>query len=71
MGDQAYTTGHIQVKTQRSNKRCVHLWWISETPLNQSFQWNVRGRTAWCETNKDIGSMQKWRFIYTDSQYYL
>jgi len=27
--------------------------------------------TAWCETNIVIGSMQKWRFMYTDSQYYL
>jgi len=26
------------------------------------------GGTAWCETNIVIGSMQKWRFIYTDSQ---
>ena len=29
------------------------------------------GGTAWCETNIVIGSMQKWRFIYTDSQSYL
>jgi len=29
----------------------------------------VRG-TAWYETNIDIGSMQKWRFIYADSQSY-
>jgi len=27
--------------------------------------------TAWCETNIVIGSMQKWRFVYTDSQSYL
>jgi len=26
------------------------------------------GGTAWCETNIVIGSMQKWRFMYTDSQ---
>jgi len=29
------------------------------------------GGTAWCETTVVIGSMQKWRFIYTDSQSYL
>ena len=28
------------------------------------------GGTPWCETNIVIGSMQKWRFIYTDSQSY-
>ena len=27
------------------------------------------GETAWCETNIIIGSMQKWRFIYTDSNF--
>jgi len=29
-----------------------------------------RGGSAWCETNIVIGSMQKWRFIYTDCQSY-
>ena len=28
------------------------------------------GGTAWCKTNIVIGSMRKWRFIYTDSQSY-
>jgi len=28
------------------------------------------GGTAWCQTNIVIGSMQEWRFIYTDSQSY-
>jgi len=28
------------------------------------------GGTPWCETNIVIGSMQKWRFIYADSQSY-
>jgi len=26
--------------------------------------------TPWCETNIVIGTMQKWRFLYTDSQSY-
>jgi len=28
------------------------------------------GGTAWCETNIVIRSMQKWYFVYTDSQSY-
>ena len=28
------------------------------------------GGATWCETNIVIGSIQKWRFIYTDSQSY-
>jgi len=28
------------------------------------------GWTAWCETNIVIGSMQKWPFIFIDSQSY-
>jgi len=28
------------------------------------------GGAAWCETNIVIGSMQKWRFTYTEYQSY-